>query len=306
MRRNAHDPGLAEMNRNTAGFDHLDRTGRLAARLVLAPRAVTYTVVTALVFASWLLLFAMAANAPAMASGPGGSLLQGFSGIYLPAQFEALLRLCASPMMQVDAGIATFAALTLMWFMMGVAMMLPSAAPLIRTYCEIADTANSASKAVVHPLWLVSGYLAVWGITAIVFASANIAVGFVSGTGAALSPLSLPVSAATLAFAGLYQFSGLKEACLKKCRNPFSTLFANWSVERRSIFSLGVKQGIWCFGCCWALMLIMFAVGIMNIFWMALLAVFTVIEKTGNHAALSHVVGALLLVWALALLLFSI
>ncbi|TIQ24742.1 MAG: DUF2182 domain-containing protein, partial [Mesorhizobium sp.] len=87
--------------------------------------------------------------------------------------------------------------------------------------------------------------------------------------------------------AGLFQFSGLKQACLKKCRNPFSILFANWSVNPARIFRLGAEQGIWCLGCCWALMLVMFAVGVMNIFWMALIGLFTLIEKqtTGRVAS---------------------
>ena len=83
---------------------------------------------------------------------------------------------------------------------------------------------------------------------------------------------------AALAVAGLYQFSGLKEACLKKCRNPFSILFSRW-IEPARRLALGAEQGVWCLGCCWALMLVMFAVGAMNVFWMALLALFTVVEK---------------------------
>ena len=101
---------------------------------------------------------------------------------------------------------------------------------------------------------------------------------------------------------GAYQFSGLKEACLKKCRNPFTTLFANWSVKPSRIFALGLRQGAWCLGCCWALMLVMFAVGLMNVFWMALLAMFTVVVKQVTSRLPTYLAGGLFLVWALALM----
>ncbi|RUW96244.1 DUF2182 domain-containing protein, partial [Mesorhizobium sp. M8A.F.Ca.ET.023.01.1.1] len=106
--------------------------------------------------------------------------------------------------------------------------------------------------------------------------------------------------------AGLYQFSGLKEACRKKCRNPFSILFSNWSTSAARVFRLGVAQGIWCLGCCWALMLVMFAVGVMNVFWMALIGVFTLIEKQTAGSLPTRLAGAILLVWAAALLVVSL
>ena len=111
--------------------------------------------------------------------------------------------------------------------------------------------------------------------------------------------------AVALALAGLYQFSGLKEACLKKCRRPFTILFSRWSTRTPAVYRLGVEQGVWCIGCCWALMLVMFAVGLMNLFWMALIAVFALVEKQGRGHAASRIAGVILLVWSLALLVLS-
>ena len=71
--------------------------------------------------------------------------------------------------------------------------------------------------------------------------------------------------------AGVYQFSALKHACLTQCQNPFPFFFANWATTPRGVFRLGVKQGLYCLGCCWAMMLVMFAVGVMNVVWMAAL-----------------------------------
>jgi hypothetical protein len=128
----------------------------------------------------------------------------------------------------------------------------------------------------VHPIILVAGYLTVWLAASLCFAALTLFVQRIGGGG--LGP-ARSGSRHCPGGAGAYQFSRLKHACLKKCRNPFATLFAHWTTSRNGIFRLGVQQGIWCLGCCWALMLIMFAVGVMNIFWMALIGLFTLFER---------------------------
>jgi predicted metal-binding membrane protein len=109
-----------------------------------------------------------------------------------------------------------------------------------------------------------------------------------------------------LALAGAYQFSPLKEACLRKCRRPFAILFARWSTRPRQIWRLGAEQGLWCLGCCWALMLVMFSVGVMNLFWMALIGLFGLVEKQLSGRFATWTAGAILLVWAAALLIVSL
>jgi predicted metal-binding membrane protein len=135
------------------------------------------------------------------------------------------------------------------------------------------------------------------------FAALTLAAHAFGSPGEMLDPVVGIAGALALLIAGLYQFSSLKEACLKKCKNPFSVLFANWSVRPASVFRLGVAQGLWCLGCCWALMLVMFAVGVMNVFWMALIGLFTLIEKQTASRVPTRLAGAILLVWAAALLL---
>ena len=76
-------------------------------------------------------------------------------------------------------------------------------------------------------------------------------------------------SGAIFIAAGVYQFSALKHACLTQCQHPFPFFFTNWATTPRGVFRLGVKQGLYCLGCCWAMMLVMFAVGVMNVIWMA-------------------------------------
>jgi predicted metal-binding membrane protein len=94
----------------------------------------------------------------------------------------------------------------------------------------------------------------------------------------------------------------LKEACLTKCRNPFTTLFARWKTNVPGVFRLGMEQGVWCLGCCWALMLIMLAVGSMNVVWMAALTLFTFLEKTGAGRVTTKAGGAIVSVWGAVLI----
>jgi predicted metal-binding membrane protein len=90
---------------------------------------------------------------------------------------------------------------------------------------------------------------------------------------------------------GLYQFSTLKQACLTLCQRPFPFFFSNWTTERAGVFQLGLRQGMLCLGCCWAMMALMFALGAMNVVWMAALGVLMTIEKLSTTAHFSRVVG---------------
>ena len=198
------------------------------------------------------------------------------------------------------AGINWLLAIWVMWSLMAVATMLPSAAPMIRTYCEIADTAAAKGEPAVHPLVLVAGYLSVWAAASLLFAALTMLL-----AKAGSPPIARFAAPAALAIAGAYQFSALKEACLTKCRNPFAILFSRWSDRVGRIYRLGMEQGLWCLGCCWALMLVMFAVGVMSIFWMALIGLFAVVEKQWEGPVPTRIAGAILLVWAALLTVVS-
>ena len=104
-------------------------------------------------------------------------------------------------------------------------------------------------------------------------------------------------SGAIFIAAGLYQFTELKHACLRQCQHPFPFFFANWKTTARGVFNLGVKQGLYCLGCCWAMMLVMFAVGIMNVIWMVAIGITTAIEKIGigTGKRFSYAIGVALI-----------
>lgn len=285
-------------------FPYLGPAARVAARSAASPRRTVYGLLLAGVLLSWFLLLGAAARGfgGPEAAGPGGRLLLALPALPLPDLVERLMALCLAPAVAPPT-LAAAGGLVLMWFLMAVAMMLPSAAPMIRTYCEIADTAARGGQQAVHPLVLVAGYLAVWLLAAAGFAALTAGSAALAGTAAPATILA--GSAAAIGLAGLYQFSRLKQACLDKCRNPFGVLFSRWSTRPAAIFRLGLEQGVWCLGCCWALMLVMFAVGVMNVFWMALIGVFTIVEKQSDTAFVSRAAGAILLVWSAALLVVS-
>jgi predicted metal-binding membrane protein len=287
-----------------ARFDHLDGPGQLAALAAMRPRAIVNVVVGAAVLMSWAAIAAMAIGTaqfglPAVPA-PGDWLLRWLPQLPVPDRAGRFLALCLTPAAISASPVASFLFVWLMWTLMALAMMLPSAAPMIRIYCEIADTARAKGEAAVHPLILIAGYLMVWVGASAAFAGVSVLVQ--SRTGASVTDYA---AVAALGIAGLYQFSGLKEACLKKCRSPFAILFSRWSSRPLPILRLGAEQGVWCLGCCWALMLVMFAVGTMNIFWMALIGLFAVVEKQTSGRSATRLAGAILLVWAAALLVVS-
>lgn len=179
-----------------------------------------------------------------------------------------------------------------MWSAMALAMMLPSTAPMILTYAEIAETAARKGEPIVSPLVLASGYATVWLAFALVAALLQVLLARAALPAGMTSSL---FSGAIFIGAGLYQFSALKHACLHKCQHPFPFFFANWATTPRGVFRLGVKQGVYCIGCCWAMMLMMLAVGAMNVIWMALLGAIMTIEKMSSGSRFSRAVGVALI-----------
>ncbi|MER8775957.1 DUF2182 domain-containing protein [Mesorhizobium sp. M0977] len=290
-------------------FSHLDGIGRAMASVARSPRLTVSVVAGMGIALAWLLLGAIAVRGAVSrlpgTDAPGDTMLRYLPQLPLPDFLARFFALCLAPApLHASLG-AQGGALTAMWLLMAIATMLPSAAPMIRTYCEIADTARIKREPVAHPLVLVAGYLSVWLAVSAMFAALTLAVDAFASSGQMLDPAVGIAGAAALSIAGFYQFSWLKEACLEKCRNPFSVLFANWSARPIRIFRLGMEQGLWCLGCCWALMLVMFAVGVMNVFWMALIGLFSLVEKQTAGNLPTRLAGAILLVWAATLLVVS-
>ncbi|MEM7303065.1 MAG: DUF2182 domain-containing protein [Pseudomonadota bacterium] len=279
--------------------------GALFAHSAQRTRLVVYTWCGIAILIAWGWLALMAAGlsqiAPDQSLGPGMQQVTSLLSFLqtdgeLPLLVKQFALLCL-PGTVGSVSVASFMATVLMWFAMSVAMMLPAASPMWVTYSEIAETAHEKGQKVVSLAVLASGYLVCWFGFSILAAGLQI----VLARGGWLVGPSLPtlglLSAVILVLAGLYQFSAFREACLKKCRRPFATLFSRWTTATSGVFRLGFQQGLECLGCCWALMMVMFSVGLMNLAWMAAMTLFALIEKSVESKVTSRVFGFILMAW---------
>lgn len=178
-----------------------------------------------------------------------------------------------------------------MWCAMVLAMMLPTAAPMVTTYADLTETAAAKGEPAASPLVLMGGYIATWLGAAIVLTALQALLTRAGAFDVRMGIANPFVSGAMFVAAGAYQFSPVKHACLTHCQHPFRFFFANWTSDPRAIFRIGVRQGLYCLGCCWAMMLLMFAVGTMNVIWMAILGAIMAVEKLGASTRFSRVVG---------------
>jgi len=176
-----------------------------------------------------------------------------------------------SDMGPISAGPAVFLGT---WVTMMVAMMFPSAAPMVFTFAKVQAGRQQLGQFFV-PTWVfVVGYLAVWtGFGAL-------ALGVNIGLEAAGIMLMGGVVGVLLVAAGVYQFSPLKHACLSKCRTPLAFILGSWREGYAGAFRMGVEHGLYCLGCCWLLFVILFPLGLMNLAAMAAVAVLIFVEKT--------------------------
>lgn len=171
------------------------------------------------------------------------------------------------------------AALFVMWSVMMVAMMLPSALPFLFAFNAEQRARRARRAPVVSTAVFAAGYFTLW--TA--FSAACALLQQVLHRRALLSPAlaatSSVLAGVLLIAAGIYQWTPLKNACLRHCRSPFTFLLSGWRDGVGGAFRMGASHGIYCVGCCWLLMLLPFAAGVMNLLWMGGLAVFLIVEK---------------------------
>ncbi len=282
-----------------------------AARVFSSPKAILWTGVALLIALGWVYLLLMVVEAlprtDMAETGFGMGVFNVFSDWATFGSFtRELLRAICTPSQDIYASgawtAADIALVFAMWFAMTLAMMVPTAAPMISTYADIALTAREKDITVVPTTILISGYLSAW----LGFCAVATAGQWLMTSSALISPQltlnSSYVAAAVLAVAGLYQLTPMKHACLTKCRTPLPFFMANWTDRTSGVFTLGFRQGIFCVACCWALMLVMFAVGLMNVIWMAALAVVMALEKTlVNPRPVVQGTGIILIGFAVAL-----
>jgi len=185
----------------------------------------------------------------------------------------------------------------LMWFVMMVAMMIPSAAPMIMIFARVGGARGGSSAA------FVSGYLALW----LAFSVLAVAVQATLQSAALLSPAMASASAylsgSALIAAGIYQFTPWKNACLAKCRTPLAFLMTEWRSGASGAFVMGLRHGLYCVGCCWLVMLLLFLGGVMNLAWIAVLTFVVLAEKVLPHGErIARILGGIAIACGAALL----
>jgi predicted metal-binding membrane protein len=195
----------------------------------------------------------------------------------------------------------------LMWAIMMVAMMVPTVSPAILLFVEVDRRRNQQRGPFVATSEFLLGYLSAWIGFSIVATLAQWGL----LTMALISPMmegtSKILGAALLLVAGLFQFSRLKYACLAHCRSPIGLLATEWRPGSWGAYRLGLKHGSYCLGCCWALMGLLFAFGVMNLLWVAGLSTFVLLEKIASaNQLVSRLSGLLFLGWGVWLIWIAI
>jgi predicted metal-binding membrane protein len=209
----------------------------------------------------------------------------------------------AQPAMDMDAAAmpapawtaSYFAATLAMWMVMMIGMMLPSAAPMVLLFDALERQGSSAGHASGRTALFAAGYLLAWSAFSIVATIAQWGLSSAMLLSAMMTSTSSKLAGLLLVVAGIYQFSPWKTACLNRCRAPAEFLAAH---HRSGPLAMGCRHGIQCIGCCWALMALLFVFGVMNLLWVAVLAIFVLVEKLSPAGVLVGRVGAVLMLSA--------
>ena len=192
-----------------------------------------------------------------------------------------------------------FSLMFVMWAVMMVAMMVPSAAPMLLLFASVNRKRRLESRPFVPTSVFLSGYLAVWTAFALLATLGNWGLHQASLLTSMMGGSSSGyLGGGLLMVAGAFQWSQLKYACLTHCRSPLSFLMSDWREGTRGALMMGLVHGRYCLGCCWILMALLFVLGVMNLVWIAALAAFVLAEKVvpaGNKV--SKVTGVLLIGW---------
>jgi predicted metal-binding membrane protein len=195
---------------------------------------------------------------------------------------------------------STLFPLMLMWGEMMVAMMLPSAAPMILLFATVNRTRRESTGPFVPTSIFVMGYLLIWTLFSVVAALAQWALhGW-----ALLSPMMVSTSpmfaGLLLIAAGIFQWTPLKRSCLRHCRSPLDFLMTDWREGKLGALLMGLRHGAYCAGCCWLLMALLFVAGVMNMWWVGIITIFVLLEKAASMGpGIGKLAGVFLAIWGL-------
>lgn len=214
-----------------------------------------------------------------------------------PAMDMDAIAMAAMPPPIWDGGY--FVATLAMWMVMMVGMMLPSAAPTVLLFDALQRQGDPARRRDHRATVLfAAGYLLAWGAFSVLATTAQWGLSAAMLLSAMMTGRSPVFAGLLLVLAGAYQFTSLKTACLGQCRSPAEFLVRHRRPGPFGPLLMGLQHGVQCIGCCWALMLLLFGFGVMNLLWVAALAIFVFIEKLAPGGPLVGRVGGFLMVCA--------
>jgi predicted metal-binding membrane protein len=205
----------------------------------------------------------------------------------------------------VPWAMSDFVLTAVMWAVMMVAMMLPSASPMILIYglARRRQQAKGDGGAYASNGVFAAGYLVVWTLFAVAATGLQWGLEQAALVSPAMASASPWLGGGLLVGAGLYQFTPLKQACLARCRTPFEFLSRHWRKGASGAFVMGIHHGAYCLGCCWVLMALLFVLGVMNLAWVGALAAFVLLEKLVPHGPLlGRLAGAALIAWGIVVM----
>jgi len=193
--------------------------------------------------------------------------------------------------------------LFVMWTVMMVAMMVPSAAPMVLAFLTVNQRRQAMDRPLVPVAIFLFGYLAVWTAFSAVATFAEWGLHQAAMLSTTMTAISPALNGGLLIAAGVFQWTPLKRTCLKGCRSPLSFLMSEWREGSAGALVMGLRHGAYCVGCCWVLMALLFVAGVMNLLWVAVIALFVMAEKIlAKGELLAHVAGIALIIAGAALM----
>lgn len=196
-----------------------------------------------------------------------------------------------------------FLLMFIMWFVMMIGMMIPSASPMILVFATVNRKRREKDQPYVPTFIFMLGYLTIWAIFSLIATLAQYYLVQYGILGHSMKSSSSLFGGIILIAAGIFQWTPLKNVCLDHCRSPLDFIMNNWREGYKGSYFMGLNHGTYCLGCCWVLMLILFVTGVMNLLWVAIIAIFVLLEKVTKHGYLiSRISGFLIFLYGIMLI----
>lgn len=197
-----------------------------------------------------------------------------------------------------------FILLFFMWLVMMIAMMTPSVAPFILIFAMVNRQRRQQERPFVNTVYLLTGYFLMWAAFSLAATFFQWLLQQVALLNPEMKTTSKILGGVILIATGLFQFTPLKQSCLKYCRAPLDFVQQHWKEGKLGALRMGIENGLYCVGCCWMLMVLLFVAGIMNLLWIAIIALFVLVEKISPRIKwIPYVAGFVCIVYGVLFLI---